>query len=117
MKYPVIARSLFALGIVYGSVGCSSDSREWVDAIVDAHGGHQDDDGEPHHPGGTPECPNICDAICAGLPEPETPPGCPIPACGCEPPPECPDVCGAICEGLPEPETPPGCPIPACGCD
>ena len=117
MKYSSIARSLFAIGLVCGSVACSGDSDEWIDAVVSAHGGHHEDDGAGHPADEGAECPNICEALCAGLPEPETPPACPIPTCSCEPPPECPDLCGAICAGSPEPETPPGCPIPTCLCD
>lgn len=30
------------------------------------------------------ECPNVCTAICAGLPEPELPPDCPTPMCACD---------------------------------
>jgi hypothetical protein len=113
MKYEIVGRSLLAISLAcLFAGGCGSDSGEWIDAIVDAHDGH--------HGGGpddTPECPDICGAICAGLPEPELPPGCPIPGCSCGAPAECPDICEPICAGLPEPELPLGCPIPACACD
>jgi hypothetical protein len=59
-------------------------------------------------------CPDVCGALCAGLPEPEVPEGCPIPTCDCTV--DCPDVCGAICAGLPEPEVPNGCGMPGCAC-
>ncbi len=62
-----------------------------------------------------PECPDVCEAVCAGEPEPELPDGCPIPSCQCEP--VCPDVCEAVCAGLPEPEVPDGCPVPTCQCE
>ncbi len=87
--------------------GCG-DVNDVIDAAVSGHHGQ-----------GGPACPNICEAVCAGEPEPETPPGCPIPSCSCAPPevPECPaDFCIRICAGEPEPETPPGCPIPSCSC-
>jgi len=115
MRFNIIARSLFTISLALGAsaAGCGNDPGEWIDAIGD---GHHEPGGDPGDPG-SPECPDICGAICAGLPEPETPPSCPIPSCSCEPAPECPDICGAICAGLPEPETPPSCPIPSCSCD
>ena len=30
------------------------------------------------------ECPDVCAAICAGLPEPSVPSGCPLPMCACD---------------------------------
>lgn len=85
MQFEIIGRSVLALGLACGAtMGCGSDTGAWVDAILDARDKH---DGH-HHGGGAdpgdPECPDICGAICAGEPEPETPPGCPIPGCACD---------------------------------
>ncbi len=29
------------------------------------------------------QCPNVCEAVCSGEPEPEIPEGCAIPTCEC----------------------------------
>lgn len=65
-----------------------------------------------------PECPDVCEAICNGEPEPSLPDGCLTPTCECDHPeqPACPDVCTALCNGEPEPPLPNGCPIPTCTC-
>jgi hypothetical protein len=54
--------------------GCG-DVNDLIDAVKQQH---------HHGGGGGPECPNICEAICAGEPEPPLPPACPIPACACD---------------------------------
>lgn len=54
---------------------------------------------EPDQPG----CPNVCEAICAGEPEPEIPENCPIPSC----------VCG---DDMPVPEEC-KCDAGPCGCE
>jgi hypothetical protein len=49
-----------------------------------------------------PACPDVCEAVCNGKPEPEIPQGCPIPDCGCEEPPpsggDCECAVPAICQ-------------------
>jgi hypothetical protein len=81
MKYAIIGRGFVAIALACGAfaAGCDSDSRELIDAIIDAHLGQG-----PSGPPSAPECPDVCEAICAGEPEPELPPGCPIPGCACD---------------------------------
>src|SRR5688572_4803525 len=112
MKYAVIGRALFTLGLALGvsAASCGGDSAELLHAIIDAHEQH-----DGHGPSEPPECPG-CDVLCGDEPV-EEPPGCPAALCVCPDPPACPDICAAICAGEPEPETPPGCPIPSCSCD
>ncbi|EKD33273.1 MAG: hypothetical protein ACD_76C00055G0005 [uncultured bacterium] len=48
-------------------------------------GNDQPSNGQPVSIPPSVQCPDVCSAICAGLPEPELPVNCPVPMCSCEP--------------------------------
>lgn len=85
-------------------VQCKADGScgaiEWVCAS-----GPSPDPNDPPPGPSDPACPDVCDAVCSGEPEPSLPDNCPLPECVCEPDPnpacdcEVPAICHACDDG------------------
>ena len=81
--------------------------------------GTDNNSGDPNNSGednGPAICPDICGAICSGLPEPAVPAGCPVPMCDCGKDPS-PPACTWVRSECAAPCAPGCCPmicLPAC---